>query len=109
MAAPAPAGSDIIQEVNFNTIPAGKWADAANPQYVRMMALRAQLADMQVLWAAVAAATNADVAAVTATYDALKAGPKIVNLGTGVFLGGSRKKRQSKKKKNSKHNNKNNQ
>jgi hypothetical protein len=112
MAAVVPSAA--IEAVNFVEIPEGKWADAANPQNVRVMALRAQLVEMQALWAAVAGAANGDVVAVTAAYDALKAGPKIVNLAglnteANVFLGGSRKKRQSKKKKNSKHNNKNNQ
>jgi hypothetical protein len=107
MAAVVP--SAVIAAVNFDEIPAGKWADAANPQNIRVMALRAQLVEMQALWAGVAGAANGDAAAVTPAYDALKAGPKIVNLGTGVFLGGSRKKRQSKKKKNNKHNSKNNQ
>ena len=107
--APPAAGlaSGLIPAVTFNEIPAAKWADNANPEYVRMNALQEQLAAMQVLWQGVVVAANA--ADVTAAYNALKAGPKIVNLGTGVFPGGSRKKRQSKKKKNSKHNNKNNQ
>ncbi len=76
-----------------------------------MAALRGQLVAMSALWNAVAD-PNVDAAATTAAYNALKAGPKLVNVtnlnvNDNVFLGGSRKKRQSKKKKNQRkhHNN----
>jgi hypothetical protein len=106
-----PAGSTAIEVVTFNTIDANKWAEADNPEYVRMAALREQLVAMSALWNAVVTATTA--AEITAAYNALKNDMhKIVDL-TGitpanvVFLGGSRKKRQSKKKKNQRkhHNN----
>lgn len=113
MAAAAPVPSAEILAVTFSSIPANKWADSANPECVRMTALRAELNAMQTLWQGVIDAV--DPAATTVAYEALKADVhKIVNL-TGitpanvVFPGGSRKKRQSKKKKNNKHNNKNNQ
>lgn len=97
--------SQQIDAVNFAQIDANKWADANDEQNLRMMALRVQLAAMQVLWQGVAAAATPE--ALTAAYNALKNGPKIVNLVTGVFPGGSRKKRQSKKKKNQRRHNNN--
>jgi hypothetical protein len=106
------AGSLQIDAVTFALIPAGRWENADDPQCVRVRALRDQLEAIRVLWSRIIDA--ADAGAVTEAYNALKAGPKIVNLAgldtqNNVFLGGSRKRRQSKKKKNSKHNNKNNQ
>lgn len=94
-----------IDAVNFAQIDANKWADATDEQNIRMMALRVQLEAMRVLWQGVIDAT--DAAATTVAYNALKNGPKIVNLGTGVFPGGSRKRRQSKKRRNHKNHNNN--
>lgn len=98
--------STAIQVVTFPEIPANRWADDNNAEYITMSRLRAELIAISVLWGAVVAA--ADGAATTAAVTALKADMhKIVNLSTGVFpSGGSRKRRQSKKRKNQrKHNN----
>lgn len=98
--------SAVIEAVPFSEIPANRWIDNANAEYITMSRLRAELLAISNLWGAVVAA--ADPAATTAAVTALKADMhKIVNLSTGVFpSGGSRKRRQSKKRKNhKKHNN----
>ncbi len=96
MAAPAPAPA-IQPVITFNVIPAGKWANANNPQYLKMQDMYERLTTLQNSWNDVAAA--GDEAATTAAFNNLKNGPKIVDLNSGVFLGG---KSRHKNKKNNK-------
>jgi hypothetical protein len=91
-------GSLAIEPVlTFNIIPAGKWADANNPQNAKMRDMYQRLNTLQGLWNDVARA--GDEAATTAAFNNLKNGPKIVDLNSGVFLGG---KSRHKNKKNNK-------
>jgi hypothetical protein len=89
----------IEPALTFNIIPAGRWADANNPQNAKMREMYQRLNTLQGLWNLVAGAPAGDEAATTAAFNNLKNGPKIVDLNSGVFLGG---KSRHKNKKNNK-------
>jgi hypothetical protein len=92
---PAP----LIDAVNFRQIDAGKWNSSRNPEYLRVLDLKDQLDIILGHWNGIINADAANPAAVTAAFNNLKNGPKIVNLESGVFLGG---KSRHKNKKNNK-------
>ena len=102
--------SGVIATVGaFTEITAGAWAADTNPQYIKMLGVRNAINDIRGLYeavvipanVAVGAKNDAQIQAVTDAFTLFQASQvKLVNLLTGVYPGGSRKKRQSKKRKN---------
>jgi len=84
----------------FTQIEQNKFADANDPNYIKLHGLTQRLNQINGLWNDVALPANGrGTPELNNAITALKNGPKIVDLNSGVFLGG---KSRHKNKKNNK-------